>query len=56
MCYLVSQFYYIISVETIWYRHFFSSSIELVEEEISLTIMHNLKILGTGAFLFPQLR
>ena len=35
--------------------NFFSSSIELVEKEISLTVMHNLKILGTGIFLFPQL-
>ena len=35
--------------------HFFSSSTDLVEEEISLTMIYNLKILGIGAFLFPQL-
>ena len=32
--------------------HLFSSMIELAVEEISLTMMHNLKILGTGAFSF----
>ena len=32
--------------------HFFSSLIELTKEEMSLTMMYNLKILGTSAFSF----